>query len=161
MSDVYLYILSVILACLGILGVFLPFFPGVPLVFAGALLASIVSGFSFISQSTIYLLGFLTILSVAIDYFSGLLGAKYAGAGLYGSLGAIAGAIFGVGLIGPIGIILGPALGVLIFEFISKKPLKKSVKTATYTFLSTLSGIAINGIIALSIITIFIVSIFV
>lgn len=145
----------------GLAGVFLPTFPGVSLIFVGILVAAITSKFGFISNSSILILGLLTFISLGVDYFAGFLGAKYSGASVWGSLGAILGAIFGVTVLGPIGLILGPALGVLIFEFLSKKPIKQSAKSATYTVFSTIAGMIINTIIALTMIAIFISSIFI
>lgn len=159
--DIFLYIVSGLIIIVGAVGVFLPMLPGVSLMFVGILIAAFVSDFFFISQATIIFLGFLTIVSLVVDYFSGLIGAKYSGAGSWGSIGAVIGAVFGVSLLGPIGLILGPALGVLIFEFLSKKPVKSLAKSAGYTFFSTVTGMVFNFIIASVMIVIFVLSIFI
>lgn len=159
--EILFYILSGVIVLSGLAGVFLPMFPGVSLIFVGILVASITSKFSFISNSTIIILGLLTLISFLVDYLSGFLGAKYSGASILGSVGAILGAVFGVTTLGPIGLILGPALGVLIFEFLLKKPIKQSAKSATYTFFSTIVGMIVNTLIALIMITVFISSIFI
>ena len=160
-TDIIFYSLAAIVSCVGLVGVFLPMFPGVPLVFVGILIAAIVSRFGFVSNFTIVLLGFLALMSLAIDYFSGIIGAKYSGAGIFGSIGAVVGAVFGVMLLGPIGVVLGPALGVLIFELLSKKAIKASARSATYTVISTVVGMVVNLCIAVTMIVIFIGSIFV
>jgi len=152
--------LGAVVSILGFIGIFLPLFPGVPMVFAGVLIIMIVTQFSFISPTAIAIMGLLTILSVGVDYLSGLLGAKYAGAGIYGSIGAVLGAVFGVSVLGPLGVILGPALGVLIFEILTKKKIEKSAKIATFTLFSTFIGMMLNLVIALLIILIFIGAIF-
>ncbi|OQA52012.1 MAG: hypothetical protein BWY43_00699 [candidate division WS2 bacterium ADurb.Bin280] len=161
MNQIVFYIFGAIISLLGIVGIFLPLFPGVPMVFAGVLIVCIASKFSFISSTAVAIMGILALLSIAVDYLSGLLGAKYAGAGLYGSLGAVAGAIFGVGILGPIGVILGPALGVLIFEIIAKRKIEKSARVAAYTLFSTFIGMMLNLVIAVAILLIFVGAIFI
>ena len=160
-TEVLFYILSGLLIVTGLVGVFLPVFPGVPTIFVGVIVAAIAAKFSFISTSTIVVLGLLTLVSVVIDFFSGFLGAKYSGAGILGSLGAVLGAIIGVSLLGTVGIVLGPALGVLVFEILAKRSFKKPAKSATYTLISTVLGMIINASIALTMIVVFVLSIFI
>ncbi len=154
-------VLGIIIILAGLVGVFLPFVPGVPLVFIGILSICLSQKFNFISAWTIAILVFLALLSVLVDYLSGFLGAKYAGSTLFGLLGAILGVIFGISIFGPVGIFIGPALGVLVFELISKKSLRQSSRSAGYTLFSTVAGMFVNLIIALAMIGIFVGSIFV
>jgi len=157
---IFLYVLSAIAIFAGLIGIFLPIVPGIPVVFIGMLIAAFVSKFSFISSTTIVVLGVLATLSLLSDYLSGTIGAKYSGAGILGIVGAIAGAVFGVSIMGPVGLILGPALGVFIFEMLSRKPIKKSARSASFTLFSTLAGIIFNILLALTMIIIFISAIF-
>ena len=155
------YIAGGIVVIAGLVGVFLPFVPGVPVVFLGLIIASIGAGFGFISIWTIVGLALLTCLSVAVDHLAGVLGAKFAGSTILGLCGAILGALFGISVFGPIGIIIGPAIGVFIFELISRRNIRTSSRAAGYTLFSTIAGMFINLIIALVMIGVFIGSIFV
>lgn len=158
---IFLYVLSAIAIFAGLIGIFLPIVPGIPVVFFGMLIVAWIGKFTIISPTAIVILGILAALSVLSDYFSGVLGAKYSGAGILGIIGAIIGAVFGVSIMGPVGLILGPALGVFIFEILSRKRIKKSARSAGFTLFSTLAGIIFNIILALSMLTIFISAIFI
>jgi len=158
---ILIYILASIIVFCGLVGIILPLIPGVPVIFLGLFLAAAASKFSFISTYTLIILFVLALLSVLVDYFSGFLGAKYAGSSLFGLLGAIVGVIFGVSVFGLVGVLVGPALGVFIFDLLSRREIKKSSKVATYTFFSTIAGIITNLVLAVLMIGIFIGSIFV
>ncbi|MDD3774134.1 MAG: DUF456 domain-containing protein [Patescibacteria group bacterium] len=159
--DIILYFVASLLIILGAIGIFLPLMPGVVLIFCGILLASFVANFSFISWITIVILGILVLISLIVDYFAGVIGAKFGGASILGILGALFGSLFGFTILGPIGLIVGPALGVLVFELISKRSPKNSLRVAGVSLISTLIGLVINIIIALTMIIIFIFAIFV
>lgn len=156
-----LYIISALVIAAGIVGIFLPLIPGITLMFVGMMMAAIVGKFSFISTPTIVVLAVLTLISFLIDYFSGILGAKYSGASILGVLGAVIGSIFGVSILGPLGVLIGPALGVFLFELISGRHVKKSAKSAGFTLFSTIIGIIINAIIGVAMLSIFLLAIFI
>jgi uncharacterized protein YqgC (DUF456 family) len=153
-----IYSISVILILAGLVGIFLPVVPGIPVVLAGMLLAGLTG--HFISTGGIIVLVALTLVSVLMDLFSGALGAKYSGAGILSMAGAILGAILGFSLLGFVGMFIGPALGVLIFELLTKRSIKKSTRSAGYTLIATTVGILINVLIAISMLAIFIFAIF-
>jgi len=153
------YSLSAILVLAGLIGIFLPVVPGIPVVLTGILLA-VFTG-HFMSPMAIGFLIGLALISVLIDYFSGALGAKYSGAGILGMIGAVLGAILGFSIFGLLGMFIGPALGVLVFELLTKRNIKKSTRSAGYTLLTTTIGILINILIAVAMLAIFITAIFV
>ena len=70
-----LYLLAALLVIVGIAGVILPALPGLPLVFIGMLLAAWAGDFQQIGWVTLVVLGLLTLLSVAVDFFATLVGA--------------------------------------------------------------------------------------
>ena len=157
--DYFLYSLSGVLVIAGLIGIFLPVVPGIPVVLAGMLVAAFTG--SFMSPLGIGFLIGLTLISVLMDFFSGALGAKYSGAGILGILGAVLGAVLGFSIFGLLGMFIGPALGVLIFELLTKRNLKKSTRSAGYTLIATTIGILINVLIAITMSAIFIGSVFV
>lgn len=156
---VFIYALAVLVILAGMVGTVLPFVPGVPLIFLGILVFEIVAKFTHLSIFFIVALSLMTVISLLTDYFSGLIGAKFSGAGLAGIFGAILGTIFGVSLFGFWGIFLGPAFFVLIFEFLAKRSIKKSAKAASYTFLSSVIGAIINVLLGFAMVAIFVLSI--
>ncbi|MDC6679133.1 DUF456 family protein, partial [Leclercia adecarboxylata] len=58
-----LYLLAVLLVLVGIAGIILPALPGIPLVFAGLLLAAWADGFVHVGWLPLTLLGLLTLVS--------------------------------------------------------------------------------------------------
>lgn len=156
--DTVIYIVCALLVLIGLAGTIFPMLPGVPLVLLGATILAFYTKFAVISKVTLVVFLALTIISLLIDYLSGIIGAKYSGASLWGAAGALLGAIVGAIYFGLIGIILAPAIFVLIFELLNKKSIRKSTKSASYTLLSTFLGMIINGAIALTMFVVLIVA---
>ena len=159
--EIIIYTLCVMAIVAGLVGTILPMLPGVPLVFLGTAVLAFYTKFTVISKATLIVFLVLTVVSLAVDYFSGIIGAKYSGASLWGTLGALIGAIVGVAYFGVIGLIIAPAVFVLIFELLAEKSVKASARSAQYTLLSTIMGMALNGMIALAMIIVLLVAIFV
>jgi uncharacterized protein YqgC (DUF456 family) len=70
------YLIAAALVVIGLIGTVLPALPGLPLVFAGMLLAAWAGGFEQIGVATVVVLGLLTLASLAIDFWATALGAK-------------------------------------------------------------------------------------
>src|SRR3954453_11999802 len=115
MPQMLYFILSGALIIAGIAGTVVPILPGVPLVFAGMLLAAWADHFQHIGAFTLAILGVLCALALVIDFAAGLLGAKRVGASgraLWGaSFGTLIGLFFGLP-----GLLLGPFLGAALGE---------------------------------------------
>jgi len=147
----YLWVvISIILMIVGFFGVLIPFLPGLPLAYFGVLLLAFVTGFNLISPWILVILGALALLSILVDYLSGIIGARYGKASLWGMIGAITGLIVGLLVFGPLGLILGPAVGVLVFELIAKRDHRQAARAAQSTLISSLLGMAINAILAIT-----------
>ena len=152
-------VISAILIIVGLLGVLVPFLPGLPLAFCGALLLSYITGFKLISLWSILFLAVLALLSVLVDYLAGLIGARWGKASLWGLVGAITGLVVGILSFGIIGMILGPALGVLVFELVAKRgDHRHAVKAAQSTLISSFLGIAVNAILAIIFMTVLVLA---
>src|SRR5687768_10967073 len=101
------YVIAGLLILAGIAGTILPALPGVPLVFAGMLLAAWANDFQDVPVWVIVLLGAMTLVSLAVDFFASMLGAKRAGASTKALWGAALGTVFGM-FLGIPGLLLGP-----------------------------------------------------
>ena len=66
------YLVAAILVIVGLIGTVLPALPGVPLVFCGLLLAAWTDGFAHVGVFTLFVLGALTVLALAIDFVAGM-----------------------------------------------------------------------------------------
>src|SRR5687768_5007034 len=104
------YLIAGALIIIGLLGTVLPVLPGLPLMFAGMLVAAWADDFRHIGAWTLVLLAVLLAVSIAVDVMSGILGAKRVGASnkaLFGAgLGGLVGIFFGIP-----GLLAGPFLG--------------------------------------------------
>ena len=133
------YALAVILILVGIAGVILPALPGLPLVFAGMLLAAWAGDFQQIGWVTLVVLGLLTLLSVGVDFFATLVGAKRVGASKKALLGAVVGTFAGL-FFGPIGLFAGPFAGALLGELWHGREIGQAAKVGLGTWLGILLG---------------------
>ena len=133
------YALAVILVLVGIAGVILPALPGLPLVFAGMLLAAWAGDFQQIGWVTLVILGLLTLLSVGVDFFATLVGAKRVGASKKALLGAVLGTFAGL-FFGPVGLFAGPFVGALLGELWHGREIGQAAKVGLGTWLGILLG---------------------
>lgn len=133
------YALAVILVLVGIAGVILPVLPGLPLVFAGMLLAAWAGDFQQIGWVTLVVLGLLTLFSVGVDFFATLVGAKRVGASKKALWGAVLGTFAGL-FFGPIGLFAGPFVGALLGELWHGREIGQAAKVGLGTWLGILLG---------------------
>ncbi len=137
------YALAVIMILVGIAGVILPALPGLPLVFIGMLLAAWAGDFQQIGWVTLVVLGLLTLLSVAVDFFATLVGAKRVGASKKALWGAVLGTFVGI-FFGPIGLFAGPFVGALLGELWHGKEIGQATKVGLGTWLGIVLGIVLK-----------------
>ena len=116
-SQTIYYLFAAVLVVVGVAGTVLPALPGLPLVFAGMLLAGWAGDFQKVSVWMLVLLGVLTALSLAIDFLATTLGAKRVGASKLALVGAVIGTFGGL-FFGPLGLFAGPFVGALAGELI-------------------------------------------
>ncbi len=150
------YILSGILILIGLLGVFLPVLPGIPLAFAGMLLAAWVGGFKEISVITLILLALLTMASVAIDFLASALGAHRAGASKLAIIGASLGSLLGLLFFSLPGLIIGPFVGVMAVETAKGKTVREASKIGFATWIGMAVGVALKVGLAFAMLGIFV-----
>ena len=137
------YALAVILVLVGIGGVILPALPGLPLVFAGMLLAAWAGDFEQIGWFPLVVLGLMTLLSVAVDFFATMVGAKRVGASRKALVGAVVGTFAGL-FFGPIGLFVGPFVGALLGELWHGRELGQATKVGLGTWLGIVLGIVLK-----------------
>lgn len=138
------YLLAAALVLVGIAGTVLPALPGLPLVFAGMLLAAWAGDFQQVSVWMLALLGALTLLSLGIDFLCTMLGAKRVGASKLALVGAVIGTFAGL-FFGPLGLFVGPFVGALAGELIHGRAkgannLGQAAKVGFGTWLGILLG---------------------
>jgi hypothetical protein len=125
-------IIAILLVVIGVAGTILPMLPGVPLVFAGLLLAAWTDGFDKVSILTIVIIGIIAGLAWVVDFVASIATAKKFGASKYALWGAGIGAVVGIAG-GIVGLIVGPAIGAIIGELISHKNTGKEATSKATT----------------------------
>lgn len=153
------YVIAGLLILVGLAGIVLPALPGLPLVFAGMLLAAWAGGFTQIGVATLVALGVLTLLSMAVDFWAAALGAKRVGASRLALIGAVLGTFAGV-LLGPVGLFIGPFLGALLGELLHGRSmtaaqLGQATKVGVGTWLGLVFGIALKLMLAFAMLGLF------
>jgi len=133
------YLVAAILVIVSLIGTVLPALPGVPLVFCGLLLAAWTDGFAHVGVFTLFVLGALTVLALAIDFVAGMLGAKKVGASRYAVIGAALGTLLGL-FFGLPGLLLGPFVGALLGELVAGGTLRKATGVGVGAWLGFLVG---------------------
>jgi len=157
-STVY-YVIAGILILVGIAGVVLPAIPGLPLVFAGMLLAAWAGGFEQIGMTTLVILGVLTALSLGVDFWAAAMGARRVGASRLALIGAVIGTFAGL-VLGPVGLFVGPFVGALGGELLHGRRLDaagmgQATRVGFGTWLGIAMGIALKLMLALAMLGLF------
>ena len=113
---------------LGLLGIILPGVPGVPLIFASALVYAYWTNFEVVGGWILVLLGLFALLAFAADFLGTAYGARRFGASNWGTaggavgglVGTLAGALFfGVGAL--FGLLAGTIGGVFVGEYLRRQ----------------------------------------
>ncbi len=142
------YLIAAALILIGLVGTVLPALPGLPLVFAGMLLAAWAGGFQQVGIPILVLLGLLTLVSLGVDFWATALGAKRVGASRKAIIGAMLGTFAGL-FLGPLGLLVGPFLGALAGELLHRRRLGASdlgnaAKIGLGTWIGILFGIVLK-----------------
>lgn len=149
MEIIFIFLASLAIMFAGLLGVVLPFLPGVPLAWLGFLLFAALTDFQKISSDAVLIFFALTVLTLLLDLALPLLGAKRFKASKQGILGASLGLLFGVMLFNVWGILLGPLLGALIGEIIARKDSTQATRSALGVFVGFLAGVLVKVVLIL------------
>jgi len=153
-SQTAYYLLAGALIIIGLAGTILPALPGLPLMFAGMLLAAWVDDFSVIGVFTLVALGVLTAISIVVDLLASVLGAKRVGASKKAIFGAALGALAGL-FLGIPGLLLGPFVGAVIGEMIDGREWRQASKVGFGTWLGLALGAALKLALAFAMLGVF------
>lgn len=155
--EILLWILSALLVGVGMAGTVLPLLPGVPLVFAGLVLAAWIGGFEQVGWPVLLLLGVLALLSLAVDAAAASLGAKRVGASRAAILGAALGTLVGV-FFGLPGLLVGPFAGAAAGQFLVRGNLGDAGRAGFGAWIGFLLGSLAKLALAAMMLLIFVVA---
>ncbi len=155
-----LWLLAVALVVAGLAGVVLPALPGVPLLFAGLVVAAWAEGFAHVGGATIAVLAALALLAWVADFLAGALGAKRFGASRSAVVGAALGTLAGL-FLGLPGVLLGPFVGAVLGELLARRDLAQAGRAGFGAWLGLLLGVAAKLSLSFAMIGVFAVARFV
>jgi uncharacterized protein len=157
--DLFWWLFAIVLFAVGLIGTVVPILPGTTIILAGAVIHRMMLGAEkSVGWWTLGVLVLLTLATYALDFLGSYFGAKYFGATKWGTFGAIIGALIGL-FFGIIGLFVGPVIGAITGEFIAGKKMIDAGKAGWGSLLGNLSGMIGKLIIALAMITIFLMSV--
>ena len=153
-ETILLWVLVLALVVAGILGLVLPMLPGAPLLFVGLLIAAWIEDFAYVGPWTLTVLAFMALLTYAVDFGAGALGAKGFGATKYAMVGAFAGAFVGI-FFGLPGIILGTFFGAVAGELLANRGLQEAGVAGLGATIGLAVGVAAKMALAVSMLSIY------
>ena len=157
--ELFWWLLTIVLFAVGLIGTLAPVLPGTTIILAAAIVHRIILGpEKSVGWHTIVVLVLLTLASYALDILAGYFGAKYFGATKWGTFGAIVGAVIGV-FFGLIGLFIGPVIGAIAGEVIAGRRMIDAGRAGWGSLLANLGAMLTKLIIALAMITIFLISV--
>ena len=160
MSSTALWVLAIALMLVGAAGIVLPALPGVPLMFAGMIVAASIDDFQRIGWITLTVLGLLTLISFIVDLAASALGAKRVGASARAVWGAVIGTIVGL-FFGIPGLLLGPFVGAVVGEITVHGRIAQAGRVGVATWVGLIFGTLVKLAIAFSMVGIFVLAFFV
>ena len=153
--DLAIWLVVGTLMLLGLIGTFVPFLPGTPLVFLGALVHGFATGWAPIGPGRLVILGSLAVLAYLLHYAAGALGARHVGGSTLAVVGALIGAVVGM-FFGIPGLLLGPPLGAIAGELVKTGEVRTSVRSGLAAFVGMVAGAIANFAVALVMIALFV-----
>jgi uncharacterized protein YqgC (DUF456 family) len=137
----------------------LPTLPGNILIFAGALVYGIFTGFEEVAFWVLAVLAGISIGAQVLDYVAEAYGAKRFGASKYGIWGGVIGAIVGLIIFNIVGLIVGVFLGAVIPEILlGGRSLKGALRIGYGSLLGFLGGTLMKFILGLVMIGVFVIA---
>lgn len=153
-----LIVIAFILLVVGLVGTFIPMFPGLPIGWLG-LFVALFSTKCTLSIWTVAITLLLMVIVSVLDYVIPAKMVKKSGGTKSGERGALIGSLSGIIFVNPLILIFGSFIGALIGEIINdSKDMKKAFKSALSSFVGFLLGTGIKAFLTLSFLLILILN---
>lgn len=156
---ILVFIIVTALVIIGIVGIFVPFLPGIFFVVLAFFIYGIYDGFERVSFWTYLILVGLGLLVFILDYLSTAIGAKKFGVSRWGLLYGVVGSIIGIFVASILGFVVGFFLGIVFGELLQGKDMKKSLKSGSGAVVGFLGGTIFKICVIMLMIVIFIIAV--
>ncbi len=148
-----------ILFALGIIGIVVPVLPSAPLVWSGVVIYAWATQFTQVSMTVVVVTGVITVVAMAADFFSGMLGAKAYGASWRGMLGAVIGGMVGAAVLSIVGMIAGAMVGAFLGEYARWRTMAPAVRASIGTVVGFLFNVVVQVFFIAIIIALFLAAV--
>ena len=156
MTEILIWILTLVLIVVGLIGLVLPALPGPAMLFGGLWMAAWVEEFAFVGTTILIILGVLALLAHLADFLAGALGAQRSGASSRAVWGATLGALVGL-FFGLPGLVLGPFVGAMVGELSTRWDLPAAGRAGWGATLGMALGIAAKLMLGIVMVSLFLV----
>jgi len=156
-TTVLWWALSVGLILAGLAGTVLPALPGTLLVLGGIALGAWIDDFQRVGWVALTSVTVLAILSWVLDYASGVLGARRAGASPQAVTGAAIGTVLGI-FMGFVGVLFMPLVGAAVGEWLARRDQLGAMRVGIATWIGLMLGMFAKIVLAFVMIGIFVVA---
>lgn len=157
MNDTLLWILSIALILVGLVGIVVPALPGVILVFAGIALGAWIDNFQRVGGWAVGAVAVLAVLALVVDFLSATLGARRVGASREAVIGAALGTVAGL-FMGLVGVFFMPLVGAAAGEFLARRHHGQALRVGLATWIGMLLGTLAKAVLAFMMIGIFVLA---
>lgn len=148
------HLFAFVVMAAGLVGIVLPFLPGIPLIWFGVFLSAVFTSFTVVDIPFLALMGVLVLITFLLEYWSSRWGTKAFRVTPYGVFGAVIGSFVGMffGLLPALTV--GPLLGTALGEMLTGKESIYMIETDSFkiigyvgsTIVKTTIGIIIIGL---------------
>lgn len=147
-GPVGVWIVTVCLLLIGLVGCVIPVLPGHLILLVAAVFHRLALGESSgLRWWSFLILVTLVVVAQVFEFLSGAAGTKWFGGSKWGAWGALIGGIVGMFFF-PLGLILGPLIGALLFEKIfAKKENKPALVSGVGSVLGTVAGMVVKLVV--------------
>lgn len=149
------FLVGLAIMLVGLVGVFLPVVPGVPLMLLGAFVYAWLTHFRELSGGWLAVLSLLTAASLLVDVLATAWAARRMGASRRAATGAVLGTLVGVLLFGAYGALAGGFTGAVAGDLSLNRPARDALRSGTGAFIGFLVAIVADLIVGLTMLGIY------
>ena len=158
MATALIWLVTVALFSVGLVGTVVPFLPGIGFIFAGVLFYAWMTGWVVVSGSTVAILGAVTAVAWVAGYGGAAVGAKWGGGKKLAVVGAVLGSLVGLAF-GPLGLLLGAFMGAWLGALASGQTGSVAARGATGAVLGVLGGAVVQLLLGIGILVAFFIAV--
>jgi uncharacterized protein YqgC (DUF456 family) len=138
----------------GVIGAVVPFVPGTPLIFAGAVVYAVATDFTPVGAGRLALLAVVAALGWTAEHAAGILGARRGGGSRAAVIGALLGTVVGLAF-APLGLLVGPIAGAILAELLVRRDPAGSLRAGVGTAIGVVVGVVAHLAFALAMVALF------